>query len=455
VLAGIAVAVLTGLVAGYLVWWEKTHVRTERAVVCTSIVSLASEVDARLEELLVEPGQHVTRGQLVARLDDSALRATLKASEEDRAIKHSLYVQARTAAALTETAVEADIALARTRVDIAKAKVASYKAEAAVKQARLPAELSRAQAQRDEARARLHELQAGLRKELIEEARARLDTARARVKMIELQLEISREMVKKGLESGLMLQTRETDLVARRNEEREATMRLALLEAGASANDIEAAQQVLAAREADLALATESESDRLAVAADLAARQAEVREAEAAMQQAVSQTVQVDLARERVKAAAAELSKAEADVVRCQAGLRSLSVCSPVDGTVLRTFDKVGEVSRKAAPMMLVADDDAGFWIEGFVSEREAGLVRPDQPARVEIVVGSDRYIAATVKTVALSTTALSRESVSDAERLPLESGPGLVWLRLTPDEPLTDVLPGMSARAVIKVGHQ
>lgn len=451
----VAVVLFTAAAGGYLIWWELAHVRTVRAVVCASVIGLSSEVDARLQELHVKPGNRVTAGQLVARLDDSALRATLAASQEERAIKQSLWVQAQTSATLTETSVKAEIALARTRLEMATAQVTTCEAKQALRRARIPAEISRAQAQYDEALARLRQLSNGMRAEVIEEAKARLDTAHTRVAMAEVQLQLSQEMVAKGLESGLMMQTRQTDLVARRNEERESSLRLAVLEAGATDDEVDAAKQTLAAREADLQLARSNDDELPVLAAELTSRQAEQHEAEAALAQAQSQMIQIELAKERVTAAAAELSKAEADVARCEAGLRSMSVVSPVAGTVIRTFDKVGEVARKAVPLMFVTDDSAGFWVEGFISEEDASRVRTGQQAEIEVVVGSGNFIDATVEAVALSTSSVSRDSGGFSEQLAADDSAGMVWLKLRPREPLTKVLPGMTAAAVISVSHQ
>jgi len=74
------------------------------------------------------------------------------------------------------------------------------------------------------------------------------------------------------------------------------------------------------------------------------------------------------------------------------------------------------------------------------------------QRARVETVVGSSEYIQAVVKDVALATSSLNQGGPEPAGgasgRVPAE----LVWVKLEPVEPIAGLLPGMSARSVIRV---
>ena len=224
---------------------------------------------------------------------------------------------------------------------------------------------------------------------------------------------------------------------------------LAQLQAGATSDEIEATTQVLAARDAELALGHAAGNQLEVLGAELAVRQAELHKAQAELKLAEASRLQVELVRQEVEAAAAELRKAEAEVARRQAALEGMSIVSPVTGTVVRTFDRVGEVCRKGLPTILVADDSAGRWVEAFVREDDVHLVQVGQPARIEMVVGSRCYVDGTVKAVALSTHSLDRE-VSDAGTA--RRGIELVWVKLVPVKLEGNPLPGMSARATIKV---
>jgi len=437
-------------VAGYAIWWYATHVSTVQAAVHMTVVSLATEVDARMQDLHVKPGQRVTRGQLLARLDDSALMAALASAEAEKSIRESFYEQAKANAALARSEAEAEIALARTRVEIAQAKVDSTQALLDMRRGRIPAEITRAQALRDESLAKLQHLRKGLRQETIEAARARMATAKARTALSALQLKQTEELVKKNIESPLALEVRKTDLLAQQNEVREAELKLAELEAGPTTEEVEAAKQALAAREADLALARSGDKEPDMLAADLAMRKAELREAETLLKRAEDKRAQVVLAEEQVKAAAAELRKAEADVAGRKALLRTMSIISPVDGTVIRTFEHEGEVCRKGVPTILVSDEAKGAWIEGFIGEYDAHRVKVGQRATVEVVIGSGNYVKAVIEAVGLSTSAIGRDGSNSTPASP--DSLQMVWLKLRPEKPIPNPLPGMTASAVIRV---
>jgi len=455
IIGGAVFLCLAAVVVAFWVWWILTHVTTARAGVWASVVAISPEVDARMAELFVEPGQKVSKGQALARLDDSQLRAALAAADAGQAIKQSQYAQAEAHCRVVEAQMEADVELARARVAIADARVARAKAAFELYRARLPEEIRRAKALRDQGRARLARLKKGPRTQRIEAARARLATARALAELYALELQKTAELVKERVESQLTFQVKKTQLAAQSNEVREAELTLEQLLAGATDEEIDDATEALLAREAALALAHVGVKEEGTLAADLAIREAERREAGAALERAQAMKHEVALAREQVKQAEAELKRAEADVTGRRAALAGMTIVSPVAGTVHRTFDSVGEVCRKGLPTVLVCDDSAGRWVEGFVTERDASLVRLGQRAEIEIQIGSGNYVDAEVEAVGMATSSLSRPNAGDSGSLspPAAGGAELVWVKFRPlgQEAIT-ALPGMTARAVIRV---
>ena len=181
----------------------------------------------------------------------------------------------------------------------------------------------------------------------------------------------------------------------------------------------------------------------------LAARQAELRQAQAELKHAEAMALEVTLAEEQSRAAEAELQKVEAEVEGCRATLKGLCIVSPVAGTVIRTFRRPGELCRKGEPILRVADDSAGRWVEGFVRERDAHRVRVGQSARVELM-GSGAVVDAKVEAVGLSTSSLARAGERADAGSAMAGASKLVWIKLRPNGTMDASLPGMSARAVI-----
>ena len=436
-----------------LMWRSSLYVKTVSATVRAAIRPLSSLVDARLKELHVSSGDRVAEGQVVARLDDSELLAALSAAEAGRDVKESMLAEAKAGRSLIEASINANIELAQAQVAVAAARVESAKAAIELRRAQLPEDIRMAEARCEGERATLRNLEEGVRSELIEAARERLAAAKALAALYAIEVEQSEELVKEGIDPKHLLQVKKTTLETQQNKVREAELELERFLAGPAEQEIEAARQVLAAQEAALALARVGSKDLDRMAADLEIRRAELLEARAELKRAEALRLQVVLADEEIKTAEAELNQAEAEIERSRSALQHMTIRSPVTGTVIRTLNSVGEVCRKGEAVVLVANDSEGRWIEGFVSEYDADRVKVGQPARVELIIGSGDHVDATVEAVALTTYSLDPAANTGSSLSARAVGAmGRVWVKLRPVEERLDPLPGMSARAVIRV---
>jgi len=386
----VLVALLLLFTAGY-VYYTLTYVMTLQASVYCELVELGSEVDARLAELHVVPSDKVRAGQPVARLDDSQLVAALDA--------------------------------AKAQLEIAASALTHAKALRGQFQARLPEQIRRATAARDEMRALHEKLRKGTRAERIDALKARLDTTKERVAFYQLEVKIAQQLAESGVGSSMEMEQKRTALAVAQNENIEAQMQLKLAEAGPTKEEIEASRKSLEEREAALALALAGKGELKRLEAEVAMRQAEV-------------------------------ARARANVDQRNANLKSKTICSPVNGTVLRTFGEVGEVCKKGEPIVFVRDDSKGHWVEGFVDEEDAYRLRPKQKATVEIVIGSWDYMSAYVDLISLSTSSVERRAASpNAGAVPGPAQGERVWVKLRFEkQPDLYLLPGMSARAFIRV---
>ncbi len=175
-------------------------------------VDVSAKITGRIVELAAREGQHVERGQLLARLDAEELAAEVRR---------------------TEAAVRA-----------AEAELANLVAGARRE------EIREAEARAAQARARLDDLLAGPRAQEIEQARAALRNAEATREWTERDFRRARELYARELIAAQEVdRARQAFQVAAANETA-ARERLALVEAGARQHEIEAARAELrAARE--------------------------------------------------------------------------------------------------------------------------------------------------------------------------------------------------------------
>lgn len=167
----------------------------------------------QIQQVLVEQGQVVKAGQLLARLDDSVLQAQLSQAQASVAQAEARLAELRAGSRNEEiarakeavksaesavTAAESDLELARTRVDRNK----MLQAEGAIARDRLDevynqerssrSQLEQAQARLREANQQLAQLQAGPRREVITQAEAQLAQAQAQVQSTIAQLNNTR-----------------------------------------------------------------------------------------------------------------------------------------------------------------------------------------------------------------------------------------------------------------------
>jgi membrane fusion protein YbhG len=84
---------------------------------------------------------------------------------------------------------------------------------------------------------------------------------------------------------------------------------------------------------------------------------------------------------------AAQVAGAEAQVGQANERIRKTDVRNPIDGTVLTTYAKAGEVVQAGQPLYRVADLTA-MEVRAYVTEPQLGTIRLGQDARVSIDAG-------------------------------------------------------------------
>jgi len=442
-----AVGLCSGLIAG---WWHYTHVRTVTARVQAAVVALAPVVDARLLELHVTEGQRVKKGELLARLDDTEIRAALESAEAALLIRQREHAQAKAQCDLMRSDVETNIQRVQAQLQVSAGRVDLAERAITSRQVRLVGEIGTAHARCEEMRARLAQLKKGVRVEIVQSAQAKLEAAEAVRSLYQLELEQSRKLAVEGIDSKHLLEVRRTQVITQEKAVRSAELELIALRAGATPEEVQVATQALAGRAAELALARAGTNDIATLEADLRIRKAELREIDALLKRARGQVASVAVAEAEAQAAEAQMRRAEADVKGRRAILGERDFISPVDGVVTRRYVRVGEVCRKGVTCILVADDSTPRWIEGFVREADAMLLSVGQQARVRVPANTGRYVDAVVEQVGLHT-----DSQDDGE-----SGAGTqygqterVWVRIRPLKPLKgSPVTGTSARGSIRV---
>jgi len=184
------------------------RIKASGKVVPVQTVNLSPKTSGLLVELLVEQGDRVEQGQIIARMDNADLQAQL---------------------------IQARANLAKAEAQLAQARAGSR-----------PEEISQARARLAQAEAQLAQARAGNRPEEIEQARAQVEAAQAKVNLTSSRVQRNRELYQQGAISQDTLDEVIADDRSATASLKEAQRRVSLLESGTRSEEITQRQAAVA-----------------------------------------------------------------------------------------------------------------------------------------------------------------------------------------------------------------
>lgn len=275
-------------------------------------VSVASQVQGRLQRIAVERGQRVSRGQLLAEIDASEQRAALdQLLAQERAALHGVE-QSRSQAGLTRQRLQAELGVARAGVRLA-------------------------QAQRGK-------VEAGPRPEQQAVVRAIYERAQQRLQEARRDLQRRQFLFKEGASSRSDLENFQTQF---RNAE------AALREAEARWREVQ----------------------RGAVIQDRQVAEAEVERSQASLEASAAQQRQAEVAEAALAEAQARLQAVSAQVRQARARLEQLQLLSPAAGVVEWEQVEGGEMVTPGQVILRVSDPQR-IYVELLLNEGDRAQAR-------------------------------------------------------------------------------
>ncbi|MGE0431409.1 MAG: efflux RND transporter periplasmic adaptor subunit [Planctomycetota bacterium] len=438
---------------------------------------LAFRVPGLLIERLVDEGDRVTAGQVLARLDTTDIDHEIEAREAEVAAA-SAQVQLLEAGNRAE-----DIAIARYQVARARTRLGELEAGS------LPDEVSRAQAAVDAARQTLNELQAGPRPEEIAAARAMARRAEAQLADLKAgsrpeelaQAVASVEAAKSRLDQAKRDMVRNerlaaTNAVPWRDQEMsqtnvttgesalaEAEARLALLKAGARAQQIEMARAAADEANQHLQLLLDGNRKEAIARATAQLRSAEaslalvkagpraeiIAQAKIDLQVAESQLARTEAGArsEEIAAAHARLRQANALLSRSQSVRDFALLRAPSDGIVMARHAEPGEFLATGAPVVTIANLSEVL-VRAFIGEREMGRVGLGATVIITADAYSGREFTGTISFIASEAEFTPKTVQTTDERVNL-----VYRIRVRVPNPDGALKPGMPVDLTIKPG--
>jgi len=313
--------------AGFAYWLHvRYRVSTDDAQVDGHIDYVSSRISGNLAEVLVENGNFVKAGQLLARIDPRDYQAKVD--------------QARAALALAEGNSQA----ARETVPWTRATTGSGVSQAQSQLATAEAELNRAQTSYTQASTS----EIAVARSNVASAQATYDRARAdleRMRPLADKAEISRQQFDAYV----------------------AAERVAQAQLKAAQDRLAAAQQA-------------AETSQQAVAS----AKARVATANAAVSQARANERQVNISSAQAESAVAGIQQARANLAAAELQLSYTNIVSPSDGEVTRKTAEAGQYVQPGQALMMVVPLHL-VWVTANFKETQLADVRPGQRAEVHV----------------------------------------------------------------------
>lgn len=323
VIPGLALIVVIAAIAGYF-WWKPAQeegLLTASGTIEATDVDVSFQIAGRVAEVLVDEGQAVKTGDLVARL---AAEDLVEAVRQIEASLEAVISQARQQQSTIE-----------------------------LRRGIIESQIAQAQSQAEAAGFTVERLREGLRPEEIRVAEAELAQAEASLAQRQSEYERVSALFKEGILPKQQLDTALTALRTAETAREAARARLELAKEGSRREDIAEAE------------------------ARLKAAQAAVGVAEAGRRE-------IDVQRQALEAAQARERELRAQLEVAKTQLSRAEIRSPLDGVVLTRNVESGEVVSPGTPVVTIANIE-DLWMNVYVPENQTGLVRLGQAVRVNV----------------------------------------------------------------------
>ena len=363
-------------------------------------------------EVFVERGQRVTKGTLMARLRTDDLELAIRRAEVELARARAQLEQ------LYEPPDETDVAAARAEVARARAQLEELQAPPN------PKELDSAQAAVTSARANLKRVLKGLDENEITVRAAQLRRAEIALK----QAQWAYDQISYRGDVGASPQAAQLEQATIDYEAAKANYLLATK--GADEADIAAAEAQVAQAEAALDRLVRGPSQ-----AEQKAAEAQLAQAEAALNRLLKEPNPTEVAIAQAAVEAAQIAVEQARV-----NLASALLVAPIDGVVTESNLKVGENSTAGRAQGVVLSDLSAYRITVEVDEVDIGRVRVGQKVSISVDAFPETRFEGRVAEIAPRSTSAGTGGVVSYQ------------VTIVLNNPETKLLLGLSADATIEV---
>lgn len=403
---------------------SKTYESTDDAQVEGDVVSISSELSARIIRLYVDDNQPVKKGQILVDLDPSDFQVRLAQAKSalealkkrEQAAQSQLRLTQQTGTAGVEQG-EAGVEAARANVETMRAGIGQ--AEQTLVQAQAGVEASRASLLRyntevDSARSEVR----------------RLDLDVQRYELLYAQEEISKQQ-----------------LDATKTSARQAHDRLV-----AAVRQVQNARAMIAQSQAVVGQARETIAQRVAQVRE---SESHVTEAQSRLKTAQTAPQQVAVQASQVKVAQADLTQAQANIELAAQDVGRTRILAPTDGVVSRRTAQEGAYVQKGSPLLALVKSQ-NVWVVANFKETQMTYVKPGLNVDVEVDTYPGKTFHGEVQTIQAGTGArfslLPPENAAGSYVKVVQRIPVKITFKDATQFKDTPLRPGMSVIATVRL---
>jgi RND family efflux transporter MFP subunit len=351
-------------------------------------VKISPKVSGRVEYVAVHEGDHVTKGQVLVRIDDSQIEADVREQQAQLAQAQFKLAQALTAEGPTNVGI-------KTQISQQAASVAS--AQAAHEQARqnLRLQVAAAQASVEDAQGKVDSTIAA-----IENARARVNSAQAVLSNARTKLKRVEELNKRGY-----VATQEVDEARTQVAVEEASVQEAegQLRSAMAARDSAVAQKRVAEQQVEIVQAKTN--------ADLEAAKQDTLKAKAGLDYAKSNTAQSPAYKQGIAALKAAVAAEQAALASAKARRADTILKSPTDGYVTTRYMDPGSLANAGQPVLEI-QFFRQIWVSLSAPDDVSSRLSVGQEAQVTFDAFPGRVFLANIVQINPSADAQARQFV-------------------------------------------
>jgi multidrug efflux pump subunit AcrA (membrane-fusion protein) len=388
-------------------------------------VDISSLTGGRILRLLVDEGQWVKRGQIVAEIDPRDIAPQVTQARGALAAARGQLAQAE--------AVLAGASLTSANARESYTKNTELKGSYQTAQARYSAAL----AARDQAKAALDLVRAGTRSEEIDQAKAGVASAQAAYRNAVRELSRMTMLRDKGAVSQQAVDLHQTAVDSALAAYDATQARLSEAQTGARSEERRQAEAAYAQAQANvdaaartLATARQLSTDRLAPKQQLDAAEAQYRAAQQARE-----------------AAAGQVENAQGAFAAADKRLRDTKMASPIDGAVTLKVREAGETVGPSQAILRLADLDH-MWMRVYVPITELDRVQLGQQVEITIDAAPGRTYPGRVIEIAQQAEFTPKNVQTREQREKLVFG-----VKVEVENPSHELKPGLPADARIRTG--